>query len=280
MATRLPDHVASLLACPDCGGTFEHDTAGCFCTACARRYTLEEGVYDLMPTDRLPVPALHGDPDFQRLTELSTKLHEDYYKPGSISGRLEDRFKRDLLAMADTVSDPVVDFGCGAGRMFSHLAAHGHVVGVDCDASLLRQAAVEHPDSTLLCCDMASPPFRPASLQTIIALGVLEHLFYLEHILMQIERLLHPDGCFLVLIPAEGGLAWSLARKLFTAPYFTRTYGFDYERALRVSHCNRAAMVDNCLRKFFVVERRRLFPFGLGGVHCNLAIYYRLRKRI
>lgn len=70
----------------------------------------------------------------------------------------------------------VLDAGCGGGRFMTLLAAHGvHVVGVDLDATGLRQAGEHVIGAHLVQGDLFQPPFRPASFDFVYSLGVLHH---------------------------------------------------------------------------------------------------------
>lgn len=59
----------------------------------------------------------------------------------------------------------ILDAGCGAGRVGSHLAAVGHdVVGVDLDPELIDAARADHPGSRWLVGDLAELDLRGAGI--------------------------------------------------------------------------------------------------------------------
>ena len=71
------------------------------------------------------------------------------------------------------------------------------------------------------------------------AIHVLEHLPDLPGALREINRVLRPNGDFCVVIPCEGGLAYSLARKISAERIFKKRYGLDYEFFIKTEHINK-----------------------------------------
>ena len=73
-------------------------------------------------------------------------------------------------------------------------------------------------------------PFEDGSFDRYLAIHVLEHLPNLPACIAEAWRLLDKDrGQFLAVIPCEGGLAYSLARRISAQRLFERTYGMPYE---------------------------------------------------
>jgi ubiquinone/menaquinone biosynthesis C-methylase UbiE len=66
---------------------------------------------------------------------------------------------------------PVLDAGCGAGRMLGYLAARGvaRVEGVDLSAEMIRQAQVAHPGTPLTVADMSALPFGDGTLRGVLS---------------------------------------------------------------------------------------------------------------
>jgi len=110
---------------------------------------------------------------------------------------------------------------------------------------------------------------------------VLEHLPALPACVREAWRLLDKDrGQFLAVIPCEGGLAYSLARRVSAQRIFERTYGMPYGPFIAREHLNRPTEILTELERCFIVERRRFFPFPLiAGTAANLCIGLALRPR-
>ena len=93
--------------------------------------------------------------------------------------------------------------------------------------------------------------------------------------------MLKPDGKLYVMVPNEGGLAWSTARYLFTMRANAKMANLlpsEFIEAVKISHCNTIYSLDSALHKFFTFEKIKYWPFNFGGVHVNLVTSYRLAK--
>lgn len=270
----------SFLSCPDCLGVGLSVGEILRCPSCDRVFVEEDGILDLMPSVPAPEPKLYSNPAFKAMRAVLHKKHSEYYKSGSVTRLLEDAMKRGLMSMVSFKTDLTVDFGCGTGSGFDMFGDKSNILGIDIDMRLLRCCRLEHTESSLVCCNMVRPPFRDGSFSSIMTMGTLEHMFDLEIVVANLERILVPGGLLYVMIPTEGGFSWALARLLFTAGSL-KEYGIsrrDYLDALRVEHCNTVFSVDNALRKYFIVEMERFWPLRIGGAHFNLSRLYRLRK--
>ena len=88
------------------------------------------------------------------------------------------------------------------------------------------------------------------------------------------------NGVFSVVIPCEGGLAYSLARRISAQRMFERRYpGQSYRWLISREHINRPHEVLEELNPYFVVEHRSFFPLLVPVVSVNLCIGLTLRPR-
>ncbi|MEK9970349.1 MAG: methyltransferase domain-containing protein, partial [Ferrovibrio sp.] len=97
------------------------------------------------------------------------------------------------------------------------------------------------PDAILIRGDVLSMPFKSGRIERATSIYALEHLFYLEDALSEIRRVLAAEAKFLVGIPCEGGLAWTLGRKLTSERAMSKRYNVDYRKYIALEHCNSAA---------------------------------------
>jgi SAM-dependent methyltransferase len=111
------------------------------------------------------------------------------------------------LRMTGAVRGPVLELGCGTGRVTMPLAHEGvHVVGIDRSAEMLlrarrrvrRQRRGQRPD--LLRGDIRHLPFADAGFQMVVApYGILQSLLSerdLKATLAEVGRVVEPDGIF------------------------------------------------------------------------------------
>ena len=111
-----------------------------------------------------------------------------------------------------------------------------------------------------------------ASMDRVIAIHVLEHLGDLPAALDEIRRTLKPDGKFSVVIPCEGGAAYSLGRRVTSKRIFEKRYRQSYDWLISYDHINRADEIVAELRKRFHVTHRQFWPLGLPSIHANLVL--------
>ena len=268
------------LQCPDCKGelTLGPEMAGC--QGCGRKFIREDGIYLLMPQQELPTPKFYDDPEYCRYLEKIDILHEAHYRAGSLTGRIEEAFKQKLAELILDREPPLLDLGCGTGYGFRYLGPEEYIIGVDNNFTLLQKCQRLFPKATLICCDMRRSPFRPNCFRTLSSIGTLEHVFHLEAFVESAERCLAPEGRFYVLIPTEGGILWNLGRTLWAAPRNSSLLGLDWGRVIAKDNCNKVHTIHNVLQKFFEIEVQRQYPLRFGGFNLNLAVLYRLKKRI
>jgi hypothetical protein len=85
---------------------------------------------------------------------------------------------------------------------------------------------------------------------------------------------------FDVVIPTEGGLAYSVARKISAERMFRRRFGLDYQPIIRNEHVNTYAEVRSLLDASFSIETSRFFPFFVPLADLNVCVGFRLRPKV
>jgi SAM-dependent methyltransferase len=114
-----------------------------------------------------------------------------------------------------------------------------------------------------------------------IAVHVLEHLPNLPVCVHEAWRVLDKQrGQLLAVIPCEGGLAYSIARRISAQRIFERTYGMPYAPFISREHVNRPSEILTELAPYFTLEVRRFFPFPFVRLTApNLCIGLAMRPR-
>jgi SAM-dependent methyltransferase len=114
----------------------------------------------------------------------------------------------------------------------------------------------------------------------ILAIHVLEHLPNLPAAVREMYRLCDKSaGVFTVVIPCEGSLAYTMARKISAQRIFEKRYNQSYKWFIEREHINRPHEILEELRPYFEVEQRSFFPLPLPMIWCNLVIGFTLRPR-
>jgi len=123
--------------------------------------------------------------------------------------------------------------------------------------------------------------FADGFFDRIMAIHVLEHLPNLPACIRELHRLVNKQtGRLLIVIPTEGSLAYSAARKISAERVWNRHFDVDYAEFYKREHINVPHEILAELAPYFTVEARRFFPFPfLPLVATNLVIGLSLQPR-
>lgn len=123
-------------------------------------------------------------------------------------------------------------------------------------------------------------PFAEGTFDRILAIHVLEHLPDLPTAVRELYRVCDKDrGVFSAVIPCEGSLAYTLARRLSAQRIFERRYRQSYRWFIEREHVNRPHEILAELRRYFRVTEGTYYPFRIPAVFCNLVIGLTLRPQ-
>ena len=114
--------------------------------------------------------------------------------------------------------------------------------------------------------------FEDKHFDRIIAVHVLEHLPDLPKALYEIHRVLKSDGSFTAVIPCEGSLAYSLARKISGERLFKKKFNMEYDWLIKTEHINKPHEILEEVEKFFSIVNKSYFPLIVPFIFCNLCI--------
>ena len=110
--------------------------------------------------------------------------------------------------------------------------------------------------------------FNDGFFDRYIAIHVLEHLPNLPACIREAHRLLNRDrGQMLVVIPCEGGLAYSLARKISAERLYNRHFTGGYRWLISREHINRPHEILGELDPYFTVEETNPVSAAVSAVH-------------
>jgi SAM-dependent methyltransferase len=179
-----------------------------------------------------------------------------------------------------------IEIGAGLGEHLSyeHLSTEQEreYVAVELRENMAARLSEAHPRVQAIVGDCQERlPFDDGSFDRYLAIHVLEHLPNLPACIAEAWRLLDKDrGQFLAVIPCEGGVAYSLARRISAQRLFERTYGMPYESFISREHINRPHEILGELATFFTVDSRRYFPLAsVPSLQVNLCIGLALQPR-
>jgi len=146
--------------------------------------------------------------------------------------------------------------------------------------SFTRQLAQKLGSERVLRADIQTgTPYAAKSFDRIVAIHVLEHMPALPDALKEVKRLLKKDGYFDIVIPCEGGLAYSLARRISAQRLFEKRFRMSYTPIIQNEHVNTYREIVALLQQFFTIDTSRYFPLFIPIYTINLCVGLRLRLR-
>jgi SAM-dependent methyltransferase len=179
-----------------------------------------------------------------------------------------------------------IEIGAGLGEHLRYEplspAQQEGYFAVELRENMAQQIRADHPQVTAIVGDCQDRlPFPDGDFDRYIAIHVLEHLPDLPACVREAWRLLDKDrGQLLAVIPCEGGLTYSLARRISAQRIFERTYRMPYAPFIAREHLNRPAEILAELDPYFTLERRRMFPVPFVPLtSVNLCIGLAMRPR-
>lgn len=178
-----------------------------------------------------------------------------------------------------------LEIGAGLGEHihYEKLSAEQrqNYVALELRANMAAKIKEKHPEITTHVGDCQQTlPFADNHFDRVLAIHVLEHLPNLPAAIKEMHRLCNKDhGYFSVIIPCEGGTAYTLARKISAQRIFERRYQQPYQWFIEREHLNKPAEIFRELKPYFTIEHRTYFPLLLPMVNLNLCIGLTLRPR-
>jgi SAM-dependent methyltransferase len=173
-----------------------------------------------------------------------------------------------------------LDIGAGLGEhlRYEDLSHEYHAVELREDmATAIRR---DFPSVVTVVADCQQRlPYDDATFDRAVAIHVLEHLPNLPAALGEIRRLLRPGGVLSVVIPCEGGLGYSLGRRVTTQRAFEHRYKTSYKWHIESDHVNAAREIIGELRHHFEVTDSTYYPARVPLIDLNLLVGLTCVKR-
>jgi SAM-dependent methyltransferase len=267
-----------LLRCVECAAPLTASSDQFACQSCGAKWTTVNGVYDFRPRTSLPLPRMYDDPHYQEWNRRLAKAQDYFYRANPVISWVQNAGHRVIRSMAAAAPAALtLDMACGDGGHRPYMWRGDRVVGIDIDQASLETHRQRYPDAVAVRGDCYHMPFRDGVFDRVINIYNLEHLVHLDFALEEASRVLKDNGELLVSVPTEGGLAWTLGRRLTTARQFT-TDGLDYVRSNSIDHCNCIWQIEKALSRHFRFVKRNLFPLRLPSYHVNVIVTWSLQK--
>lgn len=164
-----------MIICPHCGSDFDTKVDQLTCSTCQHTVPLRDGI----PVFTHPPDILQPSQKLKRGPNLGTPWR-----------RANWRFLESQLALLP-INGTILDVGAGRGDFESLLAGRDY----------LALDVYPYPETDIVCDLSSTNPFRPRSLDVILLMNVLEHVFETQLFITSLVHILKPGGKLIVAIP-------------------------------------------------------------------------------
>lgn len=140
-----------------------------------------ERIFDLY--EQIPIVV----PDYPALFSLPVVLHrDDIY----CFGPPITQPPPEVIALATSVADPVLDFGCGTGALIRELRGRGlDAIGIELNREAIIENLLDDVEPYVKLYDGILPlPFDNGSFESVVCFEVLEHITDYEDMLAELAR--------------------------------------------------------------------------------------------
>jgi SAM-dependent methyltransferase len=178
-----------------------------------------------------------------------------------------------------------LELGAGLGEHmeYENLTAEQEAayVAVDIRENMVAQLRERFPRVHAMVADCQQKmPYPDGHFDRIVAVHLLEHLPNLPAAVAEMRRLCDKAlGQVEVVMPCEGGLAYSLARRISAQRIFERRYKQSYRWVVEREHLNKPSEIIPVIEEFFTITHRSFFPLAVPSITLNLCIGMTLRPR-
>jgi SAM-dependent methyltransferase len=222
--------------------------------------------------------ASHWPKTLPVLNEEQERIRDDFHKhwlsvlPKRFGLIEKFNHRYPLRTMTPAVKTLEVGSGLGEHLNYENLETQEYVA-LELRPELAKAIRDSHPTVRTIVGDCQEwIDFPDGYFDRVLAIHVLEHLPNLPKALDQIKRVLRPGGSLSVVIPCEGGLAYSMARNISARRIFEKRYGQSYDWFVACEHINLPDEIIAELNSRFSIIHQAYFPFAIPVVTLNLVI--------
>lgn len=230
--------------------------------------------------------------NFPELTARQQEINHDFVKywhevlASRARYSLIEKFNHEyVVKQAPKEFSTTLEIGAGLGEHIEYeklsTEQKKNYVALELRENMAEQIKIRHPMITTHVGDcQQSLPFEDGHFDRILAIHVLEHLPNLPAAIKEMHRLCNKkNGYFSIVIPCEGGVAYTLARRISAQRIFERRYNQPYKWFIEREHINLPSEIFQELDHYFDIEHRSFFPLALPLINFNLCIGITLRPR-
>ncbi|HMJ34321.1 MAG TPA: class I SAM-dependent methyltransferase [Baekduia sp.] len=232
----------------------------------------------------MSAPSTKWPKPFPELTEEQLAIREDFMKywhevyPDTYGAVAKWSHTYPLKSARPAIR--TLEIGAGLGEHLAYEdAATQDYVALELRDEMAAVIREKHPAASTHVGDVEAGLDVPdAAFDRAIALHVLEHLRNLPAALDEVRRVLRPGGIFEIVIPCEGGLGYSLGRRVTSRRMFEKRYDSDFDWYIKSEHVNVPSEILDELDARFTRDRRSWWPLKVPSVNLNLCLGLTYRR--
>jgi ubiquinone/menaquinone biosynthesis C-methylase UbiE len=220
---------------------------------------------------------------FPPLTTAQTEISDDFmrYWHEVLPKRygIVDRFNHTYAVKAAPADfTRTLEIGAGNGEHLKYeklsVDQKTNYFAVDIRENMVTELRAKFPDVNSIIGDCQGVmDFEDNYFDRILAIHVLEHLPNLPAAVKEMYRLCDKRrGVLSIVIPCEGSLAYSFARKISAQRVFQARYKQSYRWLIEREHINLPHEIFDELESYFSPVSSRYFPIPVPLEFCNLCI--------
>lgn len=258
-----------------CNHKIKFSSDNYFCIDCKKQFLFDKNNVLCINTNSYSIPSFYNTMEFQRWLDI----WEEESKNWKIYSHKFFRFfsesaHRKIVSLLESKSiDEVFEIGCGTGKLLDFIEPNIYI-GFDTNYESLKLLKNKFHNALCIHGDGLSLPVADSSVNCIVCIHTLEHIYDLAKFFDEIKRILKTNGIFIFAIPTEGGLAWKYGRNFVTGPHLKSKYNLDVHHIMEREHINDANRVLKFIKFYFNYSKIFYWPFNfLKILSFNSTIY-------
>lgn len=268
------------IICPDCREILQSNKKGYFCSRCNSNFDrLEADIIDLLPKhNRVGEEIVYRQADFRAQFQYFAQIRQYFYTNRLVKIAMSWGHRDVIRLLGNKVIGRSVDLGVGRGDHYAYINNPNQLIGVDYDLNALKQMRAQGITAPLYRTDLTRLPFTDEAFDTIRSTYTFEHLYYLEVCLEEIYRTLKNEGVLVASFPIVGGWLMDFCSRLGPQREFRRRYGLNYNKILKVEHCNTSRYILEAVRRIFIIDKILWAPLRIPSHNFNMFITFLAHK--
>ncbi len=268
------------LICPDCRSDLRAESAGFGCPSCKSTFDRLDGdIIDLLPKhNKVGDEIIYRHADYKAQFPYLQQIRRYFYTKKMARWSMSWGHKNVIRLTGRKVEGTCVDLGVGCGDHYDYVENGDMLTGIDYDAEAMRDIRKKGIKAPLYRADLARLPFPDQCFDTICSTYAFEHLYYMEVCMEEIYRTLKNNGVLVASFPIVGGWLMDSLSRLGPQREFRMRYGLNWNKVLKVEHCNTSRYILEAVRRLFVIDRLIWSPFGIPSHNLNMFVTLKAHK--